>query len=50
MDENKEKLELISMIEELDKEDRRKLLNVGEIMIALKNLATDQIKSPKATA
>ena len=38
MTEREQESKLITVFKELTKEDRRKLLNVGEIMLALKNL------------
>ena len=38
MDERKQEESLLNTFRELDKEDRYKLLNVGEIMVALKNI------------
>ena len=45
--EKEQALRLADILEELDDEGRRKLLNVGEIMIALKGLDNNQ---PQATA
>lgn len=50
MDERKQEESLLNTFRELDKEDRYKLLNVGEIMVALKNLNTEAAAStPKVT-
>jgi hypothetical protein len=38
MTEREQENKLLTVFKELTKEDRRKLLNVGEIMLALKNL------------
>lgn len=46
MSEREQEDKLLQIFRELGKEDRPKLLNVGEIMIALKNLPSP----PKASA
>lgn len=46
MSEREQEEKLLQIFRELRKEDRPKLLNVGEIMIALKNLPSP----PKASA
>jgi len=46
MSEREQEDKLLQIFRELGKEDRSKLLNVGEIMIALKNLPD----KPKASA
>lgn len=45
-DDREQEDRLLKVFRELDKEERPKLLNVGEIMLALKNLP----EPPKASA